>query len=149
MECVIFIGIQATGKSTFYKERFFHTHMRINLDMVRSLHREAQFFQTCLDTTMRCVIDNTNPTVADRARYIEPAKARNFRIIGYYFESVVADALERNAQRTGKQRIRDVGIFSTAKQLTVPTYAEGFDELYYVRLAEASFTINEWNEDLP
>jgi hypothetical protein len=32
MEAVIFIGIQGTGKSSFYLEQFFHTHVRINSD---------------------------------------------------------------------------------------------------------------------
>ncbi len=31
MEAVIFIGIQAIGKSSFYKRRFFRMHVRINL----------------------------------------------------------------------------------------------------------------------
>jgi len=26
MEAIIFIGIQATGKSTFFQQRFFNTH---------------------------------------------------------------------------------------------------------------------------
>lgn len=30
MEAVLLIGVQATGKSSFYKERFFNTHIRIN-----------------------------------------------------------------------------------------------------------------------
>ena len=25
-ECIIFVGIQGSGKSTFYKENFFKTH---------------------------------------------------------------------------------------------------------------------------
>jgi predicted kinase len=29
MEAVLFIGIQASGKTTFYRERFFDTHVRI------------------------------------------------------------------------------------------------------------------------
>jgi len=29
MQVIIFIGIQATGKSIFYKENFFDTHVRI------------------------------------------------------------------------------------------------------------------------
>ena len=33
MEMVLFVGIQATGKPSFYLERFFRTHVRINLDM--------------------------------------------------------------------------------------------------------------------
>ena len=30
MELVIFMGVQATGKSTFYKQRFMDTHIRLN-----------------------------------------------------------------------------------------------------------------------
>ena len=40
MEAVILIGIQGAGKSTFYKDRFFNTHVRINLDMLKTRHRE-------------------------------------------------------------------------------------------------------------
>jgi len=39
MEAIIFIGIQATGKSTFYKDNFFKTHIRINLDMLKTRKR--------------------------------------------------------------------------------------------------------------
>jgi predicted kinase len=34
METVILIGIQGSGKSTFYRERFFDTLVRINLDLL-------------------------------------------------------------------------------------------------------------------
>jgi predicted kinase len=37
MEAVIFVGIQGSGKSTFYNERFVDTHIRINLDMLKNL----------------------------------------------------------------------------------------------------------------
>jgi hypothetical protein len=33
MEAVILVGIQAAGKSTFYRERFFQTHLRISLGL--------------------------------------------------------------------------------------------------------------------
>jgi predicted kinase len=36
MEAVIFTGLQATGKSSFFKERFFSTHVRISLDLLRT-----------------------------------------------------------------------------------------------------------------
>ena len=41
MEAVIFVGLQASGKSTFYRERFSRTHVRINLDMLKTRHRET------------------------------------------------------------------------------------------------------------
>jgi hypothetical protein len=31
MEAVLFIGIQAAGKSTFYRQRFADTHIRLQL----------------------------------------------------------------------------------------------------------------------
>ena len=48
MEAIVFVGIQASGKSTFYRERFFATHVRISLDLLRTRHREGRFLQTCL-----------------------------------------------------------------------------------------------------
>jgi len=83
MEAVIFIGIQGSGKTTFFRERFFDTHVRINLDMLRTRRREALLFKCCLEAGQRFVVDNTNPTPQDRRRYIEPARAKGFRVIGY------------------------------------------------------------------
>jgi hypothetical protein len=61
MEAVIFCGIQATGKSTFFKERFFNTHMRISLDQLNTRNKELRFIETCILTFQPFVIDNTNP----------------------------------------------------------------------------------------
>ena len=49
MELVLFMGIQATGKSTFFRERFFDTHLRMNLDMLKTRHRESLLFAACLE----------------------------------------------------------------------------------------------------
>ena len=86
MECVIFVGIQASGKSTFYKERFFKTHVRINLDMLRTRNREHAFVEASIKTRQPFVVDNTNPTMADRQKYIEVTKEQGFQVVGYYFE---------------------------------------------------------------
>ncbi len=40
MEMVLLIGIPATGKSSFCREKFFHTYVRLNLDMLGTRHRE-------------------------------------------------------------------------------------------------------------
>jgi hypothetical protein len=36
METVLSIGVQGAGTTAFYRERFFDTHLRISLDMLRS-----------------------------------------------------------------------------------------------------------------
>ncbi len=145
MQAVIFIGIQASGKSTFYLQHFFLSHVRINLDMLKTRYREKHLLETCLDIKQPFVIDNTNPKVEDRKRYIVPAKRHSFQVIGYYFQSKVADSILRNEDREGKQKIPEKGIRGTYARLVVPQYNEGFDELHYVQIAQGGqFTVEEW-----
>ena len=145
MQAVIFCGIQATGKSTFYQQRSFHTHVRISLDLLCTRHRESTFLSSCLQTRQRFVVDNTNPTVAERAKYISLAKAAGFEIIGYFFASDPREAVERNNQRTGKQKIPEKGIYGTLKRLEFSSYAEGFAALFHVRmLGQDGFEVREW-----
>ena len=87
MEAVVFIGIQGAGKSTFYKRRFVDTHIRINLDMLKTRHREELLVKACLEAKQPFVVDKTNASIEERARYIQAAKASYFRLVGYYFRS--------------------------------------------------------------
>jgi predicted kinase len=143
MECVIFIGIQGSGKSGFFKARFADTHVRINRDMLKTQNRERRFFELCLETSQPCVIDNTNPRSSDRAAFIGAAKARGFRVIGFFFAVPVKDALARNASREGKARVPVFGVLRTAKILEQPQLSEGFDELYRVEIRDGQFTTTE------
>lgn len=149
MEAVIFVGIQAAGKSSFYKHHFFNTHVRINLDMLKTRHRENILFQACLTAQQPLVVDNTNLLVAQRAKYIESAKAVGFRVIGYYFAANPIDAMRRNQARTGSQRVPDAALFGAHKQLQPPTFQEGFDQLYRVELTAAhEFHVEAWPHDV-
>jgi predicted kinase len=142
MEAVILIGIQGSGKSTFYKERFVDTHVRINLDMLKTRHREQYLVNACLVAKQAFVVDNTNPTRSDRCRYIEPAKAAGFKIIGYYFQPQVEACQERNENRPEDQVVPLKGLLGTYGRLEVPCLDEGFDELYSVQIAaEGGFVI--------
>ncbi len=149
MQLIIFIGLQASGKSTFYREKFIDSHIRLNLDMLKTRHREQILFNACLEAKQSVVIDNTNPTLEDRQRYIKPAKEKNFQVIGYYFESKIEDCKIRNSQRQGKKVIPIMGILATAKKLVTPSYQEGFEKLYYVKIdRNYSFIIEEWQNKI-
>ncbi|MGK7931933.1 MAG: hypothetical protein AB4041_10945 [Microcystaceae cyanobacterium] len=87
MNGIIFIGIQASGKSSFCVKNFYQTHLRLNMDMLKTRHREKILFEACLLAKQPFVIDNTNPTKEDRKKYIEKLRKNQFRVIGYYFES--------------------------------------------------------------
>lgn len=151
MECIVLIGIQASGKSTFYKERYLDTHLRLNMDMLRTRHREKLLLHAFVEAKQPFVVDNTNPLPEDRAKYIEAARAQRFRIVGYFFVPDYEESVRRNARRTGKTHVREIGIQSVAKKLVPPAYAEGFDELYTVTSKDGSFTVEpiEKEEETP
>ena len=148
MQVVIFMGLPGSGKSSFYKERFFSTHVRISLDLMKTRHRERRFMELCLATDQRFVIDNTNPARLDRSKYIEAAKARRCSIIGYYFQSKIEDCLRRNASRLEAERVPEVAIFSAAKKFERPSLSEGFEQLFYVRLEDGRFVVEEWQDEV-
>lgn len=134
MQLIIFTGVQASGKSSFYLLNLHHSHLRINLDMLKTRHRENLIFEACLAGQAKCVIDNTNPTREDRARYIQRALDAGFKVIAYYFETDLSSTLERNSYRIGKANIPEVGVRATYKKLEMPTLEEGFTEIYVVKI---------------
>lgn len=146
MEAVIFIGLQASGKSSFYQQRFFNTHVRISMDLLRTRNREQRLLAVCLETQQRFVIDNTNPTREDRARYIKAATAANYSVTGYYFRSQAQECLVRNQSR--QNRVPDVAILATARKLERPALEEGFRTLSYVQFTADGFVVEEWNDEV-
>ncbi|QIO07206.1 ATP-binding protein [Acinetobacter shaoyimingii] len=144
MQLIIFIGVQASGKSTFYQQYFYHTHLRLNLDMLKTRHRENVLFEAGLASKTKMVIDNTNPTKLDRERYMQRAKDAGFEVVAYYFETDLKSTLERNSQRIGKANIPEVGVRATYKKLEIPRLDEGFDEIFKVKIVRnGEFAINK------
>lgn len=138
-ELVVLIGLQASGKSTFYRQRFAATHVHVSKDEMRNVrHRDArqrELVQAALTAGHSVVVDNTNATRADRAALIGQARAFGARVVAYHFTSPRAESLARNRGREGRARVPDVAIFATAKRFEAPSCAEGFDALWQVRIA--------------
>ena len=150
MEAAIFIGVQGSGKTTFYRQRFFDTHVRISLDMLRTRHREEVLFAACLQAQQPFVIDNTNPLPADRSRYVGRARAAGFRVTAYFFLASLKDAIRRNNQRTGKQKIPVPALAATLRKLQAPAPEEGFDAIYTVTTTpEYAFVVGSGVPDTP
>ena len=145
MEGILFIGIQASGKTSFYQRFFAKTHLHLSLDMLKTRHRETILVQACIQAKQSFVIDNTNPTRAERKKYIAWLKAGGFKIKGYYFSSRLEDSLHRNLLRSGKELIPEAGVRSTHKKLELPVHEEGFDELFCVTLSGHEFNVKAWS----
>ena len=58
---VIFIGIPASGKSSFYARHFKETHIHINLDTLRTRDKESVLLSECLRKGKSFVVDRHGP----------------------------------------------------------------------------------------
>lgn len=133
LELIIFVGLQASGKSTYYHRHLAATHVHVSKDLMKNARnrdeRQQQLIEQALAAGKSAAVDNTNPTPAARAPLIETGRRFGARVVAYFFESAVRDSVARNRLREGKARVPDVAIFVTAKKLVPPTIAEGFDEV--------------------
>jgi predicted kinase len=151
MELIIFIGLQGSGKSTFFQARFASDHAYVSRDLMRNnrdpTRRQALLVGEALRHGRSVVVDNTNPRVEDRAPLIALGRAHGARVVGYFFVPDVAGSLRRNARRVGKAQVPKVAIFATRKRLRPPSPAEGFDVLYRVETLEGNgFRVEPWTE---
>ena len=146
-KAIIFTGVPACGKTSYYKE-FFGEYVHINLDTLKTRNKEKKLLAECINARCDFVVDNTNPSPEDRARYIQPLKEAGYEIIGYYFSSPISECIERNRKREGKQRIPDKAVAAVYGNLTIPSMSEGFDKLYYVKLTTDGFFTEDWRDDL-
>ena len=143
---IIMIGIQASGKSTFC-QNYLCDVRRVNLDTLKTRNNERRLIEQCHAEGMDYVVDNTNPTREDRKRYIPAAKSAGYRVIGYYMQSQLQECIRRNDAREGKAQIPRTAIAMTSNRLELPSYTEGFDELYYVANDGMEMMISEWRDD--
>jgi len=144
MECVILIGLPASGKSTFFRERFAGTHDHVSKDLLQNnrkpQRRQEHLIAESLASGRSVVVDNTNPSTAIRGPLIALARKHGAEVSGYFFMTDTADALRRNRARQGRERVPDVAIFTVRKRLEPPTLSEGFDRLFTVKINEAERT---------
>jgi predicted kinase len=152
LELVILMGLQASGKTTFRQMNFDRSHAIVSKDLLRNhrapQRRQMQLIEIALAAGRSVVVDNTNPRLEDRQALIELARQFGARVRGFYFHSTITDTLARNSVRVGKSRVPDIGLFATAKVLRRPSIAEGFDELYFVRIAaDREFIVEFYRED--
>src|SRR5438105_8896504 len=99
MECVILIGLPASGKSTFFRERFAGTHDHVSKDLLRHnrrpQRRQEQLVPQRPPSAGRWVSTNTNPSVPVRAPLIDVARKQGAEVAGYFFVAAAADARRR------------------------------------------------------
>ncbi len=137
LELIVFVGLQGSGKTTWYREHFAATHVHVSKDLMPNARaretRQQQQIEKALAEGRSVVVDNTNPSIESRAPLIALGHRHGARVIAIYFEMHVPTSLMRNRAREGKARVPDVAIFRTKKQLVPPSLDEGFDEVRVIQ----------------
>jgi predicted kinase len=145
MELVVFVGLQGSGKSSYYASRYGATHVHVSKDVLgharHKQERQMRLVEQALRTGRSVVVDNTNARKADRAPLVALARTFGATPVAVWFTAPVAECLRRNAAREGKSRVPAVAIYTTARKLEPPTREEGFDQILEARLGEAGFEV--------
>lgn len=142
---VLLVGLPASGKSTFYRERLATTHVHVSKDAMRKgsnrAKRQRRAIEAAYEEGRSVALDNTNVSREERAASIEVAKAYGARVIVYRFAESVAACRDRNARREGAACVPLVAIYAAAKRYEEPTQEEGIDAIHVVRLEPEGFRI--------
>jgi predicted kinase len=128
-EAIIFIGLQGSGKTTYFMNHFAATHAHVSRDIQQSAERETAIIRECLRSGRSFVVDNTNATRAARAPYIQEATAAGFNVVCYFFDTPLRTAIGRNNHRKDKKPIPVPAILRTAKRLEPPCVEEGIEQI--------------------
>jgi predicted kinase len=131
------VGLQGAGKSTWIAGHLADTHVVVSKDhWPNARHREARQRRVVaglLAEGSSVVVDNTDASPVERAPLLALAAEAGVPARAVFLDVPFEVCRRRNDARTGRARVPDVGLFSTAARLVPPTTAEGFTDVQVVR----------------
>jgi predicted kinase len=138
VDLVVLVGLQASGKSTFYERCLSDRYALVSKDLFprgarNRQRRQMRLVAEHLAAGRPVAVDNTNPSPEEWGPLVEAAHAHGATATAYWFPPDVTGSLRRNAAREGRARVPDVGVLATLKRLREPTAADGFDAVREVR----------------
>ncbi|MFA3877946.1 AAA family ATPase [Streptomyces sp. MMCC 100] len=134
VDVAVLVGLQASGKSTFYARCLADGYALVSKDLFprgarNKQQRQMRLVAEHLAAGRSVAVDNTNPSPQEWGPLVEAAHSCGASATAYWFPPDVAGSLRRNAARSGRQRVPDVGVLATLKRLRRPSPEDGFDKV--------------------
>ncbi|MFF3904614.1 AAA family ATPase [Streptomyces sp. NPDC001848] len=138
LDMAVLVGLQASGKSTFYVQRLSGRYELVSKDRFprrsrNKQRRQMRQVQEALAAGRPLAVDNTNPSPQEWGPLVEVGHAHGATVTAYWFPPDLTGSLARNATRADRERVPDIGVFATLKRLRRPSPADGFDAVLEVR----------------
>jgi bifunctional polynucleotide phosphatase/kinase len=134
-EMIIFVGMPASGKSSFSKTYMVPKgYVWINRDSLGTAEKCVKNAKEAISQGKSVVIDNTNPDVASRAKYIAVAKQYKVKVRCFVMTTPRPLATHLNIYRSvasnGKvPQIPEIAYNVYSSKYTDPATSEGFEEI--------------------
>ncbi|MFI7610567.1 AAA family ATPase [Nonomuraea terrae] len=147
-EVAVLVGLQASGKSTFYRRRMAETHVHVSKDAFPNARhrqrRQLRLVAEALEQGRDVAVDNTNPSPEEWSPLVVLAKERGARVVAYWFPPDLPASLARNLLRLGRSRVPEVGVRATFRRLRRPRRSDGFDAVRTVTFdGSGGFTVTD------
>ncbi|XP_015277223.1 PREDICTED: bifunctional polynucleotide phosphatase/kinase [Gekko japonicus] len=133
-ELVLAVGFPAAGKSTFVKQHLVPAgYAYANRDTLGSWQKCVAVCQSALQAGKSAVVDNTNPDLESRRRYIDCAKALGVPCRCFLFTASLEQAKHNNRFRemTEKEHVpvNSIVLNTYKSNYVEPSLEEGFAEI--------------------
>lgn len=145
---VINIGFPGSGKSYFSKNHIKSSSnniVYINRDSIGNIKKCIKLCEQSMNDGLPIIIDNTNPSIADRKQFIDIAKLHKYNIICINFTTSKDLSMHNNVYRAiiNKTEIIPKIVYNmfTSKYVK-PSKDEGFNEIHMI-----DFVLNDKNCD--
>lgn len=137
-EVVVFVGFPASGKTTFYEKVMKpDNYVHVNRDKLGTWQKCVALCEQQLLRGRKVVVDNTNPDIESRSRYISSAKKYGVPVRCFQFTTTLAQAKHNNKFRelttnSDIKKVTEIAYNTFKSRFVEPSITEGFAEVIKV-----------------
>ncbi|XP_073779297.1 bifunctional polynucleotide phosphatase/kinase isoform X2 [Danio rerio] len=138
-EIIVAVGFPGAGKSTFFQTHIIPKgYAYVNRDTMGSWQHCVSACERALKEGKSVAVDNTNPDLESRKRYIDVAQSAGVSCRCFNFTASLDQAKHNNRFRemvpsaTKHVPVNDMVIHSYKKKFVVPSLSEGFSEVLQI-----------------